>query len=337
MITALTFVNAQTGTVNIVSIPATIEAGTSGAIEVTYTSDIACKLNITLRETKPNETSADWDSWNGQMDVAGLVATSTPTTVTFNYNIAGGQTPSSGLASGVQYTFAFKLVGDNAEGNFGFNDGQAANLVEITAPSSVVNSVNFTSVPTTIAAGDDLLANFEYTLVNEGKVKVDVRKYDGDTYINNASALVAEAFINPAAATTITPVADSKTLTIDESTPISSSLSGNENYKLVVGIYDSAWKSIMEVKRDLTITASLGIDDAKEDGFAFYPNPVEDVLMIKSNKLFAKTINIIDMTGRTIRVINNAENLKSIDVSDFKNGLYILNIDNKKQYKFLKK
>ncbi|WP_299666538.1 T9SS type A sorting domain-containing protein [uncultured Polaribacter sp.] len=328
-------INAQTGTITIVSIQSPIEAGTAGAIEVTYTSDIACKLNIQLRETNANETTVNYGPWNGQMDVTDLAVAATPTTVSFNYNIAGTQKPSSDLSSGVQYTFVLKLVGDNAEGEYGYNNGKTENITEVTASTSVVNSANFTSVPTTIAAGDNLTANFEYTLTNEGKVKVDVRKYDGDTWLSDG--LVAEAFVNPAAATSASAVTDSKILTIAGDTPTSSSLTGNENYKTVVTLYDSTWTFIMQTKSDLTITTSLGVEEVKEDVFTFYPNPVENILMIKSNILQVKSMKIFDMTGRTIKVIPNAENLKSIDVSDFTKGLYIIHTNNNKQYTFLKK
>jgi hypothetical protein len=333
-----TLINAQTGDITIVSIQNPIEAGTDGSIEVTYTSDIACKLNIQLRETNANETTVNYGPWNGQMDVTDLAAAATPTTVTFNYSVKGAQLPSSDLAAGIQYTFVFKLVGDSGEGEFGYNNGNDANLVNIIASSTVIDNTSFTSVPTTIAAGDNLIANFEYTLINEGKVKVDVRKFDGDTFINNADGgLVIEDFINPAAATSTTPVVSMKTLLIAEDTAISSSLTGDENYKVVVTLYNSTWGFITQSKSDLTITQSLGVNSIEEETFAFYPNPAENILMIKSNKLNAKSLSIFDTTGRTVKSIMNAENLKSIDVSDLSRGMYIIKTDNNKQFTFLKK
>tara|TARA_B100000809_G_scaffold264125_2_gene319117 strand:+ start:24024 stop:25067 length:1044 start_codon:yes stop_codon:yes gene_type:complete len=335
MINALTFVAAQTGSVTIVSIQPSIEAGTSGAIEITYTSDVACQLNIQLRETNANLTTVNWSPWHGQMFVNNLAIAAVPTTVTLNYSIGGGQTTSANLTSGVQYTFTFKLSGDNSEGDFGYNDSQTENLVTVTAPSLVVNSAVFTSVPTEIIAGSDLLANFEYTSVNEGIVKVDIRKYDGDTWL--ADGLVVASFINPAAATTATAVADTKTLSIPIDTPISSSLAGAENYKTVVTLYDDSWGFIVETKSDLLITETLGINSVEVQNTTIYPNPVEDRLFInfKANK--AENITISDITGKVIKNISVFNNLNSIDVSDLKQGMYILNTDTNEQYKFFKK
>jgi hypothetical protein len=335
MISAFTTLKAQTGSVTIVSIQSSIEAGTNGAIEVTYTSDVACKLNIQLRETNPNETKVNFNKWIGQMNVADLAVAATPTTVTLNYSVSGSQIPSADLATGVQYTFSFKLVGDNSEGDFGYNDGETANITTITAPTSVVNSVSFTSVPTEISAGSDMTANFKYTLVNEGKVKVDIRKYDGETWLSEG--LVVETFINPAAATSATAVAETKMLTIGNDTPLSSSLTGNENYKTVVTLYDDSWTFIMQTKSDLTITASLGTDDNDLESFSLYPNPVDNVLHIKSNQLEVKTIRIFDITGRTVKAIDNAKGVKSVDTSSLKRGIYIMSINNNLQYKFVKK
>jgi hypothetical protein len=332
--TFITF-KAQTGSVTIVSIQSSIEAGTNGAIEVTYTSDVACTLNVQLRETNPNETKVNFNKWIGQMNVADLAIATTPTTVTLNYSVSGAQTSSADLATGVQYTFSFKLVGDNAEGDFAYNDGETANITTITAPTSVVNSVSFISVPTEISAGSDMTANFEYTLTNEGKVKVDIRKYDGETWLSDG--LIEEDFIDPAAATSVTPVLDSKTLLVPDDTAISSSLTGDENYKIVITLYDSSWTFIMQTKSDLTITQSLGVNSIEEEIFAFYPNPVENILMVKSNNLTVKSLSIFDMTGRIVKNINNTENLKSIDVSNLSKGIYIIKTDNNKKYTFLKK
>ncbi|MEN9907349.1 MAG: hypothetical protein RLZZ540_490, partial [Bacteroidota bacterium] len=79
-----------------------------------------------------------------------------------------------------------------------------ANLTSVTAAAGVQNTANIISAPTTIAAGGSVIVNFDYTLVNAGKVKVDVRKYNGTSWLS--TGLVAEAYIDPAAATTSTPV-----------------------------------------------------------------------------------------------------------------------------------
>lgn len=80
----------------------------------------------------------------------------------------------------------------------------------------------------------------------------------------------------------------------------------------------------------------LGIDNfAKNDKISFYPNPVTENLNISSDATI-KSITISDVVGKTVRTIKNAENMQSIDLSDLKQGVYILSTDTNKQFKFLK-
>ncbi len=70
-----------------------------------------------------------------------------------------------------------------------------------------------------------------------------------------------------------------------------------------------------------------------------YPNPVEDILYVKSIAPNSKesTVSIIDVSGRRIKdvMINNEEEVR-VDVSELSSGLYYLNISGK-GYKFIKK
>lgn len=260
MITAFTLIRAQTGSITIVSIQSPIEVGATGTITLTYTSTVPCFLNTQLRETNANLNTVNWSPWHGEQNVTGLPIASVPTTVTFNYSISGTEVTSASLSTskpGVQFTFAFNLKPTAGGGGFAFKDGTAANLVTLNPSSVVTNSVNITSVASTISAGSDLQVNFNYTLANAGKVKVEVRKFNGTTYISGAAGLVIESLIDPAAATSTTPVTGTKTLTIPLVTPLSASLSGAENYKVVVTIYNSSWGYISDKKSDLTITTSI--------------------------------------------------------------------------------
>jgi hypothetical protein len=81
---------------------------------------------------------------------------------------------------------------------------------------------------------------------------------------------------------------------------------------------------------------ALGIENfAKNDKITFYPNPVNDNLNISSHTAI-KSITISDVVGKTVRTIKNAENIQSINLSDLKQGVYILSTDTNKQFKFLK-
>jgi hypothetical protein len=247
-------ISAQTGSINIVSIQSPVEVGTTGTIQLTYTSSVPCKLNTQLRETNPSATTINWTPWHGQFDVINLPAAASPTAVTVNYPISASEVVSANLPANVQYTFVFQLNPTAGGGGYGYNNGTSANLVTVVPSSTVVNSANITSAPTTVIAGGSVVVNFNYTLINAGKVKVDLRKYNGTTWLS--TGLVAEAYIDPAAATTSTPVSGSKTLVIPAGTVLSSALVSGENYKIAVTLYNSSWGYILEKRSDLTITAN---------------------------------------------------------------------------------
>lgn len=82
--------------------------------------------------------------------------------------------------------------------------------------------------------------------------------------------------------------------------------------------------------------AALATEDfTKSDKISFYPNPVNDNLNISSDADI-KSIIITDLVGKTVRTIKNGESIKSINLSDLKQGMYILSTDTNKQFKFLK-
>ena len=72
--------------------------------------------------------------------------------------------------------------------------------------------------------------------------------------------------------------------------------------------------------------------------FAIYPNPVTEKLYVTGKNLSkVSKAAIYDVSGKLIQEINNPfNNFNSIDVSNYKTGIYILKID-ENSYKFLKK
>lgn len=71
------------------------------------------------------------------------------------------------------------------------------------------------------------------------------------------------------------------------------------------------------------------------DKFAFYPNPVKDVLTI-TNADEIKSVSVYDLTGRKIKAqsINSKE--AKINLSDLKSGNYVVHIETSKELKSLK-
>ncbi len=94
----------------------------------------------------------------------------------------------------------------------------------------------------------------------------------------------------------------------------------------------------MTLNSDVTIVGdtTAGLDDINANGVIMYPNPVAETLYVKSNLLNANTFNIIDTLGRTVLVIDNAQNVESINLSSLTKGVYILKTETNKQFRFLK-
>ena len=67
---------------------------------------------------------------------------------------------------------------------------------------------------------------------------------------------------------------------------------------------------------------SMGTDDNEIDRIRLFPNPVSEILNINTKYQNFK-IEIYDMIGKKIF---NAENLNSINVRDFDDGIYLLKL-----------
>jgi hypothetical protein len=69
-------------------------------------------------------------------------------------------------------------------------------------------------------------------------------------------------------------------------------------------------------------TVALGIDDLLESQITMYPNPTQDKVVITCNEK-VESVEITDITGRSLKTIFGET---SIDVSNLKTGVYIVNI-----------
>jgi len=81
--------------------------------------------------------------------------------------------------------------------------------------------------------------------------------------------------------------------------------------------------------------SSLAINEIPSNDFLIYPNPTSDKLQIQSKSL---NINycIFDAMGRTMLQFKNLELETSIDVSNWKNGVYFIKESNQKVSRFIK-
>ncbi len=75
----------------------------------------------------------------------------------------------------------------------------------------------------------------------------------------------------------------------------------------------------------LTVTrGNVGIIEQEQNNpVLLYPNPVKDMLYIKSHSTI-ETLTICDVFGRTVRQWNNVE--QSVEINDLSNGIYLIKI-----------
>lgn len=86
----------------------------------------------------------------------------------------------------------------------------------------------------------------------------------------------------------------------------------------------------------VTFTNTLDSDNFNVNDFKIYPNPTTNTLNISSKISGNKKVSIFDVTGKLIKSIEENNDDFIIDVSNLKNGSYILKINNV-SYQFLKK
>ncbi len=71
-------------------------------------------------------------------------------------------------------------------------------------------------------------------------------------------------------------------------------------------------------------------DNQMQSNFTVYPNPVSDKLFITSTNLTGgSTINITDVTGKSVYKSVITSEQTTINTTDFVNGVYIIQIENK--------
>lgn len=71
-----------------------------------------------------------------------------------------------------------------------------------------------------------------------------------------------------------------------------------------------------------TVTSVVGVEENEISEISAYPNPTVSTLNIDLGNNKTEVINIIDMTGRIVNTINVSNNIETIDVSSFENGIY---------------
>ena len=98
-----------------------------------------------------------------------------------------------------------------------------------------------------------------------------------------------------------------------------------EHYFSVVAVCENGESEMSDLYEFEIIGESIG---EYENNFELYPNPVDDVLYIKSDKNINE-INIYNIVGIKVSTINGQQSAVSVDMSGFKSGVYFVEIEGK--------
>ena len=74
---------------------------------------------------------------------------------------------------------------------------------------------------------------------------------------------------------------------------------------------------------------------AAKDDFKIIPNPTNSFLKMKLNSEHNYSLLIFNILGEKLIEISNYRNMQKIDISNLKNGIYLIKINNS-EYKFIK-
>lgn len=75
------------------------------------------------------------------------------------------------------------------------------------------------------------------------------------------------------------------------------------------------------------VEGELGIYDSHISGLEIYPNPVTNNVVYITAKNNIASVNVFNMVGQSVKRINANDSQLTVDISDLRNGMYILKIE----------
>ena len=187
-------------------------------------------------------------------------------------------------------------------------------------------SIEFTSAElTTAEIGSTVTVDYKYTIAADGYIYCAIELLDDWAW----SANVASAELTTAIAGT--DVTGSFDLTIPGGTTATADLTGNLNYKIKIELKQnpSDYLAGAYPAAQINLTASTasvnGVDSFLSD-IKIYPNPARDFFQITNfSKLNNPSVKVYNMLGNELYSTSNGSS--TIDISNFTNGVYLLNIN----------
>ena len=320
---------AQAQTLTYDALPNNVELGSTASFTLHYTSTVEAKIGVALfifsDDNGDGILTQDWNTWQAGTSTAVLPVTATESTQTVTLAIPGGIVPSSQLAAGKLYVWALSL---NTAADAWITGTQVATT--LIASANVASAIAFTGTPVAqVNAGDTAMVGYSYTLAESGIVKIALSHYSSDDkFIDD----VVNYIINPADATTTTPVTGTASLAIPATAVTSAALPNGEKYMWEIGVYDANWGYKAGNKSNVTVNAVAGLADNRRAVLSVYPNPASDMLFIAG--VDVQKAQLFDVTGKMLLAVSVAN---AIDVSPLAPGIYFIKVNDAKALKFIKK
>ena len=89
-----------------------------------------------------------------------------------------------------------------------------------------------------------------------------------------------------------------------------------------------------------SVNSNCNLDSENFDSFneiRVFPNPLKNILNIESSEIIEDyVVNIYDVFGQVVKVLNGNPNLKNIDVSELKSGCYFIKMTHNEKVKYSK-
>jgi|WetSurMetagenome_2_1015567.scaffolds.fasta_scaffold04340_2 hypothetical protein len=90
--------------------------------------------------------------------------------------------------------------------------------------------------------------------------------------------------------------------------------------------------SLSQIGLITVVNNVTGIESNKAAEFSYYPNPVKEKLFLKSDEII-KTVKILNINGKMIQSLTFDNEIVSVDFSQLKSGIYLLEINGLKNSK----
>jgi hypothetical protein len=118
-------------------------------------------------------------------------------------------------------------------------------------------------------------------------------------------------------------VSDNLIATIDAAGVLTAKVNGTVN---VIATTKESGSAINGTKAVTISGQATDVSEVAKENFSIYPNPATSVLYVVAETQI-KTINIVNVTGQTVKVISNKDVTTEINVSDLLNGYYLIRVE----------